>query len=70
MSDLTPGIEMRDRLLMEWEPHTEPEFPGDDESVRFAFFRIYDQAYDVLVESGQGYDEAVSTVRIIFGSSQ
>ena len=66
---LSAGIQMRDQLLMEWEPHTSPEYPGDAESVRFAFFDIYDRAYDLLRESGQGHDEAVSTVRVVFGAS-
>lgn len=68
-NDLTVGIQMRDSLLLEWQPPTEPEWPGDEESVRFAFFGIYDRAYDLLVKDGQGHEQAVSTVRTMFGSS-
>jgi hypothetical protein len=68
MSYLSPGIQMRDRLLFDiWEPHTAIlGFPVD--SAAAGFLRIYDEAYELLVAAGQAPDEAASTVRVTFGS--
>ena len=67
---MRPGIQMRDRLLLdEWEPHVEAEYPGDEETLRFAFFRLFDQCYDLLTEDGMDPDEAQTTVRVLLGSS-
>lgn len=65
----SPGTQMRDRLLFDvWTPHEAiKDYP--DDSVGAAFLRLFDEAYDMLVESGQSAEEAATAVRVMFGSS-
>ena len=68
MSDLSPGIQMRDQLLFDiWEPHIAIlDYPAD--SAAAGFLDIYDRVYDMLVAVGEAPEEAASTVRVMFGS--
>jgi len=60
---------MRDRLLMDiWEPNVAIlDYPKG--SVGYEFLKLYDEAFDLLCRDGQSSTEAVSSVRIMFGSS-
>lgn len=63
------ALQMRDRLLFdEWKPHLKPEYPGAEDELRFHMFRIFDKAYNALVNDGMESEEAITTVRVIFGS--
>lgn len=63
-----PPSSSGNRLLFdEWQPHADL---ADEDTVAGAYFRIFDEAYDLLVEAGQGREEAISGARIILGSSE
>jgi hypothetical protein len=62
----TPGGQLV--IILDWSPHIQPDDPIEAESLRFAVFRLCDEAYDALVDAGMDADEAITTVRICLAS--